>query len=137
MTGIEYDMEEYLESCITRYKDCYKEITNVTPTIKSAATPFLQEDQKNAPSAKPAKECPLCGHKSSNTGNPQNDTAPAECDHKHKVILPIDEDKAKSTKKPKSKKKKTPVVISPENQGRLKPLSASVLMKIYFLAVAN
>ena len=98
VTGIEYDMEEYLESCITHYKNCYKEIAKQIPTIKPAATPFLQEDQKNAPSAKPAKECPLCGHKSSNTGNPQSDTAPAECDHKHNVILPIDENNTKSTK---------------------------------------
>ena len=46
--AVSYDMEDFLDSCVSRYVDLATEIQGVAPKIRAVATPFL-EDTLGAP----------------------------------------------------------------------------------------
>ena len=61
-TTMTYDMEDFLKSCIARYR----EVVGVKTPLRNYSTPFLAEDHRGAlagaPGRGPVKECPWCYH---------------------------------------------------------------------------
>ena len=61
-TTTTYDMEDFLKSCI----DKYKEAVGPKVSLRSYSTPFLAEDHRDspagAPGSSPVRECPWCFH---------------------------------------------------------------------------
>ena len=77
VTTMTYDMEDFLKLCIERY--CA--VVGVQQTLRNYSTPFLAEDQREAPVGAPGrgpvKECPWCYH----TGLPSTFRCYANVDH--------------------------------------------------------
>ena len=67
-TTMTYDMEDFLKSCIARYR----EVVGVKTPLRNYSTPFLAEDHRDALAGVvgrgPVKECPWCFH----TGPPSS-----------------------------------------------------------------
>ena len=60
-------MEEYLKSTVEKYCSLVQQSTGKAPTLRKVSTPFLAEDHKDAPAARPISEgqaatCPWCRH---------------------------------------------------------------------------
>ena len=67
--AIEYDMEEFLGSCVSRYVDLATQIQGTPPKIRTVATPFIEESTGGspagspcAPKGTPAVFCPMCNN---------------------------------------------------------------------------
>ena len=67
--AIEYDMEDFRDSCVSRYVDLATEITGTAPKIRPVATPFLEDSPGGspagspcAPAGTPAVFCPWCNN---------------------------------------------------------------------------
>ena len=65
ITGTIYNMENYLKTLVAKYKKMVKDTTGKEPNMIPVPTPFLPEDQKDAPARKamsefPAAVCPFC-----------------------------------------------------------------------------
>ena len=87
-------MEDYLRNTVTKYCDLARKITGQAPALRSASTPFLHEDHKDAPAAM-AKDtgrfvsCPWCKHsfptEDGTASNPKNDPLKKEvqCRSRH------------------------------------------------------
>ena len=116
-TAMTYNMEEFLDSCISLYKD----LAGPKTVVKSYATPFFQEDHRTspagAPGVGPVQECPWCSH----TFPP----APT-WDSIDKLL--------------ESKNIKDPGAMGGqpsahhEDRGRLQPVAARILMKVLWAA---
>jgi hypothetical protein len=77
VTTMTYDMEDFLKSCIERYRA----VIGVQKPLRTYSTPFLAEDHRDAPSGAPGrgpvKECPWCHY----TGSPSAFRCYANVDH--------------------------------------------------------
>ena len=65
--GVTYNMESYLRTLVSKYKQMVKDVTGSEPNLCKVPTPFLPEDQKEAPARMPITEfpavvCPSCDH---------------------------------------------------------------------------
>ncbi len=124
-----YDMEEFLESCITRYI----ELAGPGTVVRPCPTPFLAEDQRESPAGAPGvgplQECPWCCHT----------CAPRVFKNEGELL-------AAKSNKPK-KPWKTPTATDNEvgqptgqrpdhheDRGRLQSIASKVLMKILWAA---
>ena len=47
---VEYDMEDFLDSCVTRYVDLATEIQGTAPKLRVVATPFIEDSPGGSPS---------------------------------------------------------------------------------------
>jgi len=71
--AVVYNMEEYLKSTVEKYCKLVRQHTGGDPVLRKVSTPFLQEDHKDAPAARPSADgestvCPWCKHSFSPTG---------------------------------------------------------------------
>ena len=62
-------MEDFLDSCVSRYVDLATEIQGVAPKIRTVATPFLEDTTGGSPAGSPcapvgtpAVFCPMCNN---------------------------------------------------------------------------
>ena len=51
-----------MKSCVERYLTLAESVLGQRPKLPTVPTPFLPEDNKDAPSGKPSVFCPLCGN---------------------------------------------------------------------------
>jgi len=77
VTTMTYDMEDFLQSCIARYRA----VVGVKTPLRNYSTPCLAEDHRDAtagaPGRGPVKECPWCYH----TGPPSTFRCYDNVDH--------------------------------------------------------
>ena len=111
----EYDMEDFLKSCI----DLYQELAPGVK-LKKVSTPFLSEDHRNSPARGPAgtgpvEVCPWC-----------------ECPHAPNPWKNIDEYDKAMAKKRKALEAETSAQSENLVRGRLAPVAARILMKILY-----
>ena len=52
--AVVYGMEEYLKSTVEKCRKLVKQSTGIDFVLRKASTPFLSEDHKGAPAARPA-----------------------------------------------------------------------------------
>ena len=67
--AVEYDMEDFLDSCVSRYIDLATQIQGTEPKIRTVATPFLEDTSGGslagspcAPTGTPSVCCPWCNN---------------------------------------------------------------------------
>ena len=67
LRGVSYNMESYLRTLVTKYRKMVKDVMGSEPNMCAVPTPFLPEDQKDAPARMPITDfpavvCPSCDH---------------------------------------------------------------------------
>ena len=65
--AVVYDMESYLSSTVSRYSTLVQKLTGKPAKFKHVDTPFIPEDQHNAPTRAPCSKgpshtCPWCSN---------------------------------------------------------------------------
>ena len=150
-------MEDFLDSCVTRYVDLATDIQGTAPKLRVVATPFIEDSPGGSPSGSscapagtPGVFCPWCNNHFPIAGN-QSDKIAALRDAERKKQL----QKAKEKKKTEDdgdtdamqsrevdEPKSATSYLQPEasdelenaDRGVLQPLAARVLMKILYAA---
>jgi hypothetical protein len=112
-----YNMEEFLDSCVSRYI----ELAGPGTVVKPCPTPFIQDDHRESPAGAPGEgpvtECPWCKH-----------TCPPQ--PIYKSVEELEASKRKAQHPWKEETQHHAQTGNPVGAGRLQSIASKILMKV-------